>query len=118
MYNIIIASTGQSAGKTGLITGMAGALGKKIGYIKPFGDRLIYRRKKNWDYDANLLVQILGLEEEPESISLGFNHAKLRYVYNPETTKKAVVEMAENIGPRQRHPLRRGRKGHVIRRVH
>ncbi|HPA72513.1 MAG TPA: DRTGG domain-containing protein [Spirochaetota bacterium] len=98
MNKIIIASTRESAGKTSIIVGLNKALGKKTGYIKPFGDRLIYRRKKNWDYDASLLVQILGIDEEPESISLGFNHAKLRYVYDQESTMKAVVEMADNIG--------------------
>jgi hypothetical protein len=98
MNKIVFASTRESAGKTSIIVGLTTALGKKAGYIKPFGDRLIYRRKKNWDYDASLLLQILGIDEEPESISLGFNHSKLRYVYDQESTKKAVVGMADNAG--------------------
>jgi len=98
MNKILIASTRESAGKTSLILGIAAALGGKAGYVKPFGDRLIYRRKKNWDYDASLMVQILGLDEEPESVSLGFNHAKLRYVYDRESTGKAVAGMVDNAG--------------------
>ncbi len=98
MVTIIIASTREGAGKTSVIAGMASATDKKCGYIKPFGDRLIYRRKKNWDYDANLIVNILGLEEEPENISLGFNHSKLRYVYDEEATRKTCLEMAGKIG--------------------
>ncbi len=98
MNKIVIASTGASAGKTSVITGLARTMGGKAGYVKPLGDRLIYRKKKNWDYDASLLVQMLGLEQEPEDISLGFNHAKLRYVYDRETTREAVIEMAEKVG--------------------
>lgn len=98
METIIIASSREGAGKTSIIVGIATALEKKYGYIKPFGDRLIYRRKKNWDYDANLIVNILGLEEEPDKISLGFNHAKLRYVYNEDATRTTCQEMAENSG--------------------
>lgn len=98
MVKIVIASSRESAGKTSLIVGIASAIEKNYGYIKPFGDRLIYRRKKNWDYDANLIVNILGLDDEPENISLGFNHSKLRYVYDEEATRKTCVEMAENIG--------------------
>ncbi|HON78219.1 MAG TPA: DRTGG domain-containing protein [Spirochaetota bacterium] len=98
METIIIASSREGAGKTSIIVGIATALEKTYGYIKPFGDRLIYRRKKNWDYDANLIVNILGLEEEPDKISLGFNHSKLRYVYNEDATRTTCQEMADNSG--------------------
>ena len=98
MKTITIASTREGAGKTSIIVGLATALGKDYGYIKPFGDRLIYRRKKNWDYDANLMVNMLGLKEEPESVSLGFNHSKLKYVYDETRIKETVLEMAGNIG--------------------
>ncbi len=98
MKTITIASARENAGKTSVIVGLAAASKSDYGYIKPFGDRLIYRRKKNWDYDANLMVNILGIDEEPESISLGFNHSKLKYVYDETRLRESVKEMAENIG--------------------
>lgn len=98
MKTITIASIREGSGKTSMIVGLATALKSEYGYIKPFGDRLIYRRKKNWDYDANLMVNLLGLNEEPESISLGFNHSKLRYVYDEARLKETVKEMAVHIG--------------------
>ena len=96
MKRLLIASSRESAGKTSLILGMAAASGKKFGYLKPFGDRLIYQRKKNWDYDSNLIINAWGLNVEPDSTTLGFNHSKLRYVYDEESLKKTLPEMARN----------------------
>ena len=53
MDKVIIASTRKSAGNTSVIVGIAGALKKNFGYMKPFGDRLLYRKKQSWDYDSN-----------------------------------------------------------------
>jgi len=58
MDRLVIASTRRSAGKTSVVVGLARALGKKYGYIKPLGDRLVYRKKRSWDYDAGLLTRI------------------------------------------------------------
>jgi BioD-like phosphotransacetylase family protein len=98
MKSIVIASLRKSAGKTSIITGILSATEKSYGYMKPFGDRLIYRKKKNWDYDSNLIKEIFKLEQEPESITLGFSHSKLRHMYDEESTRKALLEMAQNIG--------------------
>ena len=98
MNKVIFASTRESAGKTSIIVGMMSAIEKKFGYIKPFGDRLIYRRKRNWDYDSNLIIDIFNLEEEPESITLGFDHSKLKYVYDEENIGDTISEMAKNMG--------------------
>ena len=50
MKNIIIGSVDENAGKTSLIVGLGRAIsGKKFGYLKPFGDRLLYRKKRLWD---------------------------------------------------------------------
>ena len=98
MKRIVITSIRESAGKTSMILGIAAGRQEKIGYMKPFGDRLIYRRKRNWDYDASVMVQILGQDDEPEAISLGFNHSKLRYVHDEEGTRSTVVEMSKNVG--------------------
>ncbi len=98
MNKIVIGSTREGAGKTSIIVGLMYALKKKFGYIKPFGDRLIYRRKRNWDYDSSLIIDIFQLEEEPESITLGFDHSKLRYVYDEPAVKNALNGMVNNAG--------------------
>lgn len=96
---IVIASTREETGKTSFIIGLAKALAdkKKIGYMKPMGDRLVYRAKHLWDYDSALVTNILGLEENPEDISLGFNHSKLRFVYDETTTKEKLIEISDNV---------------------
>ena len=52
MDTFVVASMRPSAGKTSIIIGITKALNRKIGYIKPFGDRFLYRKKRMWDYDA------------------------------------------------------------------
>lgn len=93
MNTYLIASTRESAGKTSFIMGLAAAQKKKYGYLKPFGDRLIYRRKKNWDYDASLIIKSWGLDVDPDSITLGFNHAKLRYVHDNQSLNQVIGDM-------------------------
>jgi BioD-like phosphotransacetylase family protein len=83
----------RGAGKTSLIIGLAKALKKSFGYLKPLGDRMIYREKKMWDYDADLVTRIFGMHEEPELLTLGFEHSKLRYMYDDEGRKKKLHEM-------------------------
>jgi BioD-like phosphotransacetylase family protein len=95
MNKLVIASTRQGAGKTSIILGISAALQKKFGYIKPFGDRLIHQRKINWDYDTYLVKQLWNLDLETEHMTLGFSHSRLRYVYDPESIKKALDDMAE-----------------------
>ena len=46
MNKVIIASLRKNAGKTTVMVGLTKALNKKIGYLKPFGDRLIYNKKR------------------------------------------------------------------------
>ncbi len=98
MKKILIASMREGCGKTSAIVGLMSASKKKFGYIKPFGDRLIYKRKRNWDYDSSLLIDIFGLAVEPENITLGFDHSKLRYVFDEASTKTALNNMAEAAG--------------------
>jgi hypothetical protein len=52
MKNIVIGSVSENAGKTSFVVGLARAINGKFGYLKPFGDRLIYRKKRLWDHDA------------------------------------------------------------------
>ena len=95
MSKLLIASTRQGAGKTSIIVGISSVLNKKIGYIKPFGDRLVHHRKINWDYDSFLIKELWKLDMESENMSLGFSHSKLRYMYDPESLKTALNDMAE-----------------------
>ena len=100
MGSLIVASTRESAGKTSVLIGIGRALGKKFGYIKPLGDRFLYRKKRLWDYDAALMVNLFDLGEEPERISIGFDHSKLRYMYDEESIthemKQVIAEMEKD----------------------
>jgi len=96
MNTLIVGSTDKGAGKTSVIVGLAGALGKSLGYMKPLGDRLLYRKKRLWDYDSALMTNLFGLEGNLEDMTLGFEHSKLRYMYDEEGTRGRLLEMAGN----------------------
>ncbi|MCK9356532.1 MAG: DRTGG domain-containing protein [Dehalococcoidia bacterium] len=98
MKTIVVGSTHKSAGKTSLIVGLAKAAGKPAGYMKPLGDRLLYRKKRLWDYDAALVTSVFGLDESPEDMTIGFEHSKLKYMYDAEGTKAKLSEMAAAAG--------------------
>lgn len=93
MDRLVIASTRRSAGKTSIVVGLAKALGKKYGYIKPLGDRLVYRKKRSWDYDAGLITYILDAKDNPEDVTIGFEHSKLRYMYSDDSIKGRLDDM-------------------------
>jgi len=96
--SLIVASTREDAGKTSLIIGLAKALKKRFGYAKPLGDRFLYRKKRLWDYDAALLTRLFELGEEPESISIGFDHSKLRYMYDRASVFGALSGVMGGVG--------------------
>ncbi|MCX5849857.1 MAG: DRTGG domain-containing protein [Deltaproteobacteria bacterium] len=103
MKKIVIASMRSNAGKTSIIAGIISLVkDKKFAYAKPLGDRLIYRRKRSWDYDASLMVNLLKREGELEShyekITLGFDHSRLKYMYDQEGIKKALSDIVKDIG--------------------
>lgn len=98
MKSVVFASVKEGSGKTSIMIGIMAAMKNKFGYIKPIGDRLIYKRKRNRDYDSNLIINLFGLSEEPENITLGFDHSKLRFMYHDEEIRKAVVELKERAG--------------------
>jgi len=98
MDKLVVSSTSRGSGKTGVILGLAKALGKPCGYIKPFGDRMVYSKKRLWDHDAMLLAHVLGIRENPENISFGFEHSKLKYMYDEEGAKKKLIEVSETVG--------------------
>jgi BioD-like phosphotransacetylase family protein len=98
MDTFVVTSMRQSAGKTSIIIGIAKVLNKKIGYIKPFGERFLYRKKRLWDYDAALITNIFGLEENPEDMSIGFHHTKLLFMLNEVTTGEKLRELSKSVG--------------------
>jgi uncharacterized protein len=98
MNTLIVASLRSSTGKTNFIVGLTEALQKKVGYMKPFGDRLLYSKKRLWDYDAALMTGLYAMKEHPDDMSLGFDHSKLRFMYSAETIRAKVIELAETIG--------------------
>lgn len=93
MDRIVVTSMSRGAGKTSVIIGLAKAMKKSFGYLKPLGDRMIYREKKMWDYDADLVTHIFGMRQDPEQLTLGFEHSKLRYMYDDEGRRKKLQEM-------------------------
>ncbi len=98
MNTLIVASLRSSTGKTSCIVGLTEALQKKVGYMKPFGDRLLYSKKRLWDYDAALMTGLYALKEHPDDMSLGFDHSKLRFMYTQESIKDKVFDLAQTIG--------------------
>src|SRR4030042_1700331 len=98
MIKWVMASMRKSAGKTSVIVGIATALNKKMAYLKPFGERMLYRKKRLWDYDSALITNLFGLKEDPVDMSIGFDHSKLRYMYDEEGTKKKLLETIAHIG--------------------
>ena len=98
MNKYVITSMRASAGKTSLIIGLAKALGGKVGYIKPFGERLIYHKKKLWDYDAALIANLFGMDNDPEELSIGFHPAKLTSMFDEATTRERIGDLVERVG--------------------
>jgi len=98
LKSLIVSSTRKGAGKTSISIGLARALGKKLGYVKPLGDRFLYRKKRLWDYDAALLANVLELNEEPETISIGFDHSKLRYMYDRTSIFGELDRILQTVG--------------------
>ncbi|MFH1502013.1 MAG: DRTGG domain-containing protein [Candidatus Eisenbacteria bacterium] len=98
MRRLVIGSTRADAGKTSLILGLGRAAGGSSGYAKPFGDRLLYRKKRLWDYDAALVAEVFGLGEDPKDMSIGFDHSKLRFMYDAEGVRQRLEELASSAG--------------------
>ncbi|MDH4127498.1 MAG: DRTGG domain-containing protein [Spirochaetota bacterium] len=93
MKRIIVGSVRGSAGKTSVIVGLAEATKKSIAYLKPFGDRLFYKEKKLIDYDFALMKDIFSLSEDQDHAIIGFEHSKMRYLFDENSIKKKLNEM-------------------------
>ncbi len=93
MKKIVMASIRKDAGKTAMALGIASALNCKIGYMKPLGDRLLYRKKRLWDFDSAIFTNLFKIDELPEDMSIGFDHSKLRYMYDEDSCCQRLTEM-------------------------
>ncbi|MGA1848397.1 MAG: DRTGG domain-containing protein [Thermoplasmatota archaeon] len=98
MEKVIIASIRPNSGKTSVIIGMGKAIEGKFGYLKPFGERVLYRKKRLLDYDSALVKFLFDIEEDPEDMSIGFDHSKLHYMYTKDTITEKLREMEASIG--------------------
>jgi hypothetical protein len=58
MNKVVIVSVCKSNGKTSAIIGISAALNKKIAYLKPFGERMVYQENRLWHYDTALVREI------------------------------------------------------------
>ncbi|HOX94702.1 MAG TPA: AAA family ATPase, partial [Syntrophales bacterium] len=85
MKKLIVASVHENAGKTSIIVGLCKVLNRKFGYLKPFGYRILYRKKRLWDYDAALMTNLFGLDESPSDMSIGFQHSKMSFMLDEVT---------------------------------
>jgi hypothetical protein len=94
---MVFASMSENAGKTSMIVGLGKVLGGRIGYMKPMGDRLLYQKKRLWDYDSALVTNIFGLKSKPEDVTIGFEHSKLGYMYDDAARKKKLLDIANEI---------------------
>ena len=95
MRSFVFVSNQNNAGKTTMIIGLSRLLsgkGKKIGYMKPFGERVVYKKKRLWDYDSAAMTRIFGLKDNPEDLSIGFDHSKLLYMYDRSGIEEKVKE--------------------------
>jgi hypothetical protein len=66
--------------------------------MKPFGERLLYRKKRLWDYDAALMTNLFEITENPEDMSIGFHHSKLLYMLDEASTRIRINELAVMFG--------------------
>ncbi|MBI4835201.1 MAG: AAA family ATPase [Planctomycetes bacterium] len=98
MNKLVFASMNKNAGKTSIIIGLGRALKMKIGYMKPFGERLVYHKKRLWDYDSALIAGLFGMKENPEEMTIGFEYSKLRYMYDEKQLDKKLHEMSDSMG--------------------
>ncbi len=97
MQRIVFASMHRDSGKTSLLLGYALEKGG-AGYMKPLGDRPHYKKKRLWDSDASLMARVLELDTDPDSITLGFDHSKLRFSHPGEALEKRLLAAADAAG--------------------
>lgn len=118
MNKFIIASMKQGAGKTSVIVGIIESIHKNFAYMKPFGDRIFYRKKRLWDYDFSVLRDIYELVEDPDQCTLGFDHSKMRYMYDEDTVREKLHERIDHIEDKELLFIEGGRDFFYGKSVH
>ncbi len=81
----LITSLKKNSGKSSMSLALANCFNEKCGYAKPLGDRLFYRKKRLWDHDSAVMTKLLGLKENPDLMTIGFDHSKLKYMYDQKS---------------------------------
>ncbi len=94
MNRILFSSFQPGVGKTSVALGLAQARSNRSGYLKPFGDRPYYRKKRLWDGDVLVAARQLNLGDDPSAISVGFNHGKIRFMHDQEGLSEKLESMA------------------------
>jgi BioD-like phosphotransacetylase family protein len=79
----------EKSGKTIVALAIAKLANKKVGYIKPIGNNVIYKDKKVLDYDAILFKELFSMEENAEDLCLGMHHSKILHFY-PDAYKEFI----------------------------
>lgn len=82
MKNFVVSSLDKKSGKTVVSYAIAKLSGKKIGYMKPIGNNVVYKDKKVLDYDAILFKELFSLAQDHEDLSLGMHHSKILHFYD------------------------------------
>ncbi len=82
MKSVVIVSLDEKSGKTTVAYAIAKLSGKKVGYMKPLGDNVVYKEKKLLDYDAILFKEIFSLEGDAEALCLGMHPSKILHFYD------------------------------------
>jgi BioD-like phosphotransacetylase family protein len=98
MSAVFISSFRENSGKTSIIAGTGRTINKKFGYLKPIGDRLVYKKKQLWDHDAAIIVNIFGMQNTAEQTTIGFDQGKLRHMYNRDSVAEKLKEMVSEAG--------------------
>ena len=98
MKNIIVSSLDEKSGKTIVALAIGILTKKRIGYVKPIGNNVVYKNKKVLDYDAILFKEIFSIDEPAEQFCLGMHHSKIIHFYKKplEEFIKRYRKLAKN----------------------
>jgi len=97
MQRLVVGSLNPCAGKTSFIMGLASERRNRLAYLKPLGDRLLYRKKRQWDHDVLLLENHGEVIYIHPDCTLGFDPSKLRYMYPGEQLEARLGEILNEL---------------------
>jgi len=95
MTRYVVASYTRNAGKTSIIVGLGASMEGRFSYLKPLGDRLLYKKKNVWDHDAALVKRAFDKSFVGVDVTLGFEQAKLRYAHTRNGLHDRLRDMAD-----------------------